>query len=76
VYCAIAYYLENESAVDEYIAEGEREFQRSVPPLSQQNPELFASLETGRQQIWRMRISIRPSFRVYGLANRRWMCSM
>jgi uncharacterized protein (DUF433 family) len=38
VYGAIAYHLENEAAVNEYIAEGEREFQRSVPPLSERTP--------------------------------------
>jgi Protein of unknown function (DUF433) len=48
---AIAYYLENQTAVDEHIAEGERELQRSVPPLSQQAPELFARLEAARQQM-------------------------
>jgi uncharacterized protein (DUF433 family) len=51
VYGAIAYYLENEAAVDEYIVEGERELERTVPPLSQQNPELFARLEAARQQM-------------------------
>lgn len=51
VYGAIAYYLENEKTIDEYIAEGEREFHRSVPPLSQQAPELFARLEAARRQM-------------------------
>jgi uncharacterized protein (DUF433 family) len=51
VYGAIAYYLENEKTIDEYIAEGEREFQRSVPPLSQQAPELFARLMEARRQM-------------------------
>jgi uncharacterized protein (DUF433 family) len=51
VYGAIAYYLENEETVNEYIAEGERELERSVLPLSQSNPELFARLEAARQQM-------------------------
>ena len=45
VYGAIAYYPENEKAIGEYIAEGERELEQSAAPLSQTNPELFARLE-------------------------------
>lgn len=54
VYGAIAYYLENQAAVDEYIAEGEREIERlrrSNPPLSQSNPELFARLDAAREKM-------------------------
>ena len=51
VYGAIAYYLENEDVVKEYLAEVEREFQRSVPPLSQASPELFARLQAAREKI-------------------------
>lgn len=51
VYGAIAYYLENEEMVNEYIAEGERELQRTIPPLSEQAPELFARLEAARRQM-------------------------
>ena len=48
---AIAYYLENEKTIGEYIAEGEREIERSRVPLSQTNPELFARLETARRHM-------------------------
>jgi uncharacterized protein (DUF433 family) len=51
VYGAIAYYLENEKAVNDYIAEGERELERSAVPLSQSNPDLFARLEATRRQM-------------------------
>ena len=51
VYGAIAYYLENERLIDDYIAEVQREFERMVPPLSQSNPELFARLMAARQQM-------------------------
>jgi len=51
VYGAIAYYLENEKAIDAYIVEGEREFERSAVPLSQTNPDLFARLEAARGPI-------------------------
>ena len=42
VYGAIAYCLENEKALNNYIAEGERELERSAVPLSQSNPEVCA----------------------------------
>ena len=51
VYGAIAYYLENEKLIDEHIAEVEREFYRTVPPLSVQAPELYARLEEARRQM-------------------------
>jgi uncharacterized protein (DUF433 family) len=51
VYGAIAYYLENEKPINDYLAEVQREFERSVPPLSQTNPELFARLKAARRQI-------------------------
>jgi uncharacterized protein (DUF433 family) len=51
VYGVIAYYLENEEMIKDYIAEGERELERSVPPLSQSNPDLFARLEAARRQM-------------------------
>jgi uncharacterized protein (DUF433 family) len=50
VYGAIAYYLDNEKVVDEYLSEGLRELERSIPPLSQTNPELFARLQAARRQ--------------------------
>ena len=50
VYGAIAYYLENETIISEYIADGERELERSAVPLSQIDPELFARLEAVRRQ--------------------------
>ena len=51
VYGAIAYYLENETTIGEYIAEGERDLERSTVPLSQTNPELFARLEAARREM-------------------------
>jgi uncharacterized protein (DUF433 family) len=50
VYGAIAYYLENEADIDKYIAQGESEIERTVPPLSRANPDLFARLEEARRQ--------------------------
>jgi uncharacterized protein (DUF433 family) len=51
VYGVVAYYLENEKALNEYLAEGEREFEESALPLSRTNPELFDRLEAARRQI-------------------------
>ena len=51
VYGAIAYYLENEKMINEYLSEVQREFERSVPPLSQSNPELFARLQAAREKM-------------------------
>ena len=45
----LAYYLENETIINDYIAEGEREFERAAAPLSQTNPELFARLKAARR---------------------------
>jgi uncharacterized protein (DUF433 family) len=49
VYGAIAYYIENEKTINDYIAEGERELEHSTIPLSRTNPELFARLEAARR---------------------------
>jgi uncharacterized protein (DUF433 family) len=50
VYGAIAYYLENQQMVSEYITKAQRELERTVPPLSQSNPELFARLQAAREK--------------------------
>jgi hypothetical protein len=49
VYSAIAYYLENEKGIKDYIAEGEREPERSAVPLSQTNSELFSRLTDSKR---------------------------
>jgi uncharacterized protein (DUF433 family) len=49
VYGVIAYYLENENCISDYVAEGEREMERSAVPLSETNPDLFARLEEARR---------------------------
>ena len=51
VYGAIAYCLENEKTINDYIAEGERELEQSAVPLSRTNPEQFARLEAARRQM-------------------------
>lgn len=51
VYGGIAYYLENEKMINEYLSKIQREFERSVQPLSQSNPELFAQLQAARDKL-------------------------
>ena len=51
IYGAIAYYLENKEAIEEFFAEVDREFNRRVRPLSETDPELFARLEAARQHL-------------------------
>ena len=51
VYGAIAFYLAHEREVDANIREGEAEIDRSVPPLSESRPELYARLERARHEI-------------------------
>ena len=51
VYGAIAFYLAHERVVDANIVEGEAELNRSVAPLSESRPELYARLERARREI-------------------------
>ena len=50
IYGAIAYYLEHEQVIKDYLAL-QRERDLAQPPLSQTNPELFARLERARRQM-------------------------
>ncbi len=51
VYGAITFYLANKAMVDEYIRQGDEEARRQVPPLSEQNPELYARLMKAREEM-------------------------
>jgi len=51
VYGAIAFDLAHEKEIDAYIREGEEEFRRTVPPLSESRPELYARLEGARREL-------------------------
>ena len=70
VYGAIAYYLENETVIGEYIIEGERELERSASPLSQTNPELFARLDAARRSTCRPERRVPPPAALR--SRRRW----
>lgn len=41
IYCAIAFYLDHQKEIDEYLARTERECQDSTIPLEQANPALW-----------------------------------
>jgi uncharacterized protein (DUF433 family) len=51
VYGAIAFYLAYEQEVDANIRDGEAEIERSVTPLSESRPKLFARLERARDEV-------------------------
>ncbi|MBV8842876.1 MAG: DUF433 domain-containing protein [Bryobacterales bacterium] len=54
-YGAIAYYLDNQKLIDDFIEEVDRRFEVLVPPLSRQNPELFARLQSAREKLFSKR---------------------
>jgi uncharacterized protein (DUF433 family) len=45
IYGAIAFYLDHQAEIDEYLACSEREFEGSAIPLRQVNPTLWEKLE-------------------------------
>jgi uncharacterized protein (DUF433 family) len=51
VYGAITFYLGHRADVDANIREGEEELERSVPPLNQARPDLYARLQKARQEL-------------------------
>src|SRR5579883_1966546 len=51
VYGAVAFYIAHGQEVEANIMEGEAEFNRSVPPLSESRPELYARLEQARREM-------------------------
>ena len=51
VYGAIAFYLGHQVEVDDNIREGEELIHRTVPALSQRNPEAFQRLQRAREQM-------------------------
>jgi uncharacterized protein (DUF433 family) len=51
VYAAITCCLQHESLIREYTVEGEREFAKSVMPVSGWNPDLHSRPEAARQKL-------------------------
>jgi uncharacterized protein (DUF433 family) len=51
IYGAIAFYLDHQGEVDEYLARTAREFEESSVPLRQANPVLWEKLERARAKV-------------------------
>ena len=51
VYGAISFYLGHQADVDVNICEGEEQLDRSIPPLSQSRPDLYARLQKAREDL-------------------------
>ncbi len=51
IYGALAFYLENQEAIDRYLEEKDREFEADSIPLSEANPDLWARIERARQAL-------------------------
>jgi uncharacterized protein (DUF433 family) len=51
IYGAIAFYLDHQVEIDEYLEESEREFAARGIPLSVENPELWARLQRAKAQM-------------------------
>jgi uncharacterized protein (DUF433 family) len=49
VYGAIAFYLANQQAIDAYLEEGQREFERLRAEARRNNPGLYARLDAARR---------------------------
>jgi hypothetical protein len=48
---AIAFYLDHQAEIDEYLARTEREFEQSAVPLQQADPALWNKLERARAKL-------------------------
>jgi len=51
IYGAIAFYLDHQTAIPDYLDAKERAIEESSIPLAQANPELWARLERARQAL-------------------------
>jgi uncharacterized protein (DUF433 family) len=50
VYGAIAFYLDNKAEIDEYVAEGQRNFEKGAIPLEQSNPRLWEKIQRAKAE--------------------------
>jgi uncharacterized protein (DUF433 family) len=51
IYGAIAFYLDHQAEIDEYLTRTEREFEASAIPLEQSNPALSEKLRRARAKM-------------------------
>ena len=50
IYGAIAFYLDHQAAIDQYLEETEREFEGNAIPLEQANPTLWAKIQRAKAE--------------------------
>jgi uncharacterized protein (DUF433 family) len=55
IYGAVAFFLDHEAEVREYLANEERRIQESSIPLSEANPELWDRLQRAREELQKPR---------------------
>lgn len=51
VYGAIAYYLANQDTIDQYLIEGEREFENFQQASREKHPEWYEKMEKARKEL-------------------------
>jgi uncharacterized protein (DUF433 family) len=51
IYGSIAFYLDHQAEIDEYLARAEQEFEENATPLEQANPPLWEKLQRARSKI-------------------------
>ncbi len=51
VYGAIAFYLEHQSEIDQYLVDSEREFEANTIPMSEANPVLWEKVQRARAKM-------------------------
>jgi uncharacterized protein (DUF433 family) len=51
IYGAIAFYLDHQTEIDQYLAEAEREFESNSIPLEQANPGLWEKLQRAKAKM-------------------------
>ena len=51
IYGAIAFYLDHQAEIQQYLKDEERRIQESTVPLSEANPELWNRLQRAREEL-------------------------
>lgn len=51
IYGAIAFYLDHQTEIDQYLADTEREFEGNAIPLEQTNPTLWARIQGAKAEV-------------------------
>jgi uncharacterized protein (DUF433 family) len=56
IYGAIAFYLDHQAEIDNYLANGEREFEGTSIPLAEENPALWERLQRAKARMGESRL--------------------